>query len=456
MTPLCFGAIRECSSGLETSLRQEASRSWSGNVCLAVIRREDAAAPDGSWDHAPPAARRRSGHAEPSRSRLRQRRDMAAYDLERARAARQPENPWRERMELLDRSLATIEDDLRALDATPPLPAFPLPETPITDIEVSAGRAGQRRLHDRTGTVSLGRGDRLGSARRARRSRADPAALGKCRRTRPAEVPAERREALERHLAESAIGLRARPARPRARRRAATGAADAGRSGPPLSGVRGLARLARSLRHLRDARLTAARPFAPKRRAWPRSGTTKRKTATSGRNVSLWPASAWPTSTPRSPDWRGACDTRSRDSSYVLWLTHGMAIRYVFVDEAGNFDFSPHGSRYFTLTSIVLNGCDIGQELAQLRRDLARRGMDLRNGFHATEDRQAVRDEVFRLLVQHDFRIDATIFDKAKTMQHLRADDLEFYKTTWFYHMQYLLPRVVERRRRTVDCGSDA
>jgi hypothetical protein len=26
---------------------------------------------------------------------LRQRRDMAAYDLERALAARQPENPWR-------------------------------------------------------------------------------------------------------------------------------------------------------------------------------------------------------------------------------------------------------------------------------------------------------------------------------------------------------------------------
>src|SRR5918994_4184832 len=84
--------------------------------------------------------RRRPPAADPAmQSRLdalRQRRDMAAYDLERALAARQPENPWRERMELLDRSLATIEDDLHALDATAPLPPIPLPETPITDIEV--------------------------------------------------------------------------------------------------------------------------------------------------------------------------------------------------------------------------------------------------------------------------------------------------------------------------------
>src|SRR5215213_9147633 len=84
--------------------------------------------------------RRRPPAADPGmQSRLdalRQRRDMAAYDLERALSARQPENPWRERMELLDRSLATIEDDLRALDAAPPLPVISLPETPLPDIEV--------------------------------------------------------------------------------------------------------------------------------------------------------------------------------------------------------------------------------------------------------------------------------------------------------------------------------
>jgi hypothetical protein len=119
-----------------------------------------------------------------------------------------------------------------------------------------------------------------------------------------------------------------------------------------------------------------------------------------------------------------------------------MTLRYVFVDESGNFDFSPRGSRYFTLTSVVLDTCNIGQELAQLRREMVRQGIDLREGFHATEDRQVVRDEVFRLISTHDFRIDATIFEKSKVMPHLRPDDLEFYNTAFFYHMKYLLPRV--------------
>ena len=134
----------------------------------------------------------------------RQRRDMAAYDLERAVAARQPENPWRERMALLDRSLATIEDDLRALDATPPLPVFPLPPTPITDIDVRleepvsvAFAIGPERFRweeeidwdQRGGPVVRGQvQQRAGNA----------AALV------PSGVPEGRREALERHLAESA------------------------------------------------------------------------------------------------------------------------------------------------------------------------------------------------------------------------------------------------------------
>jgi hypothetical protein len=49
------------------------------------------------------------------------------YDLERAEAAHRPENPWRERIGLLDESLGTIETDLARLEAIRPLPGFPLP-----------------------------------------------------------------------------------------------------------------------------------------------------------------------------------------------------------------------------------------------------------------------------------------------------------------------------------------
>lgn len=67
---------------------------------------------------------------------LRRRRDMAAYDLERAELAHLPENPWRERIDLLDQSLATVENDLKELAVVAPMPPISLPETPITAIEV--------------------------------------------------------------------------------------------------------------------------------------------------------------------------------------------------------------------------------------------------------------------------------------------------------------------------------
>jgi hypothetical protein len=145
---------------------------------------------------------------------VRRRRDMAAYDLERSESARQAENPWRERMDLLDRSLATIEDDLRALDAIRPLPPIALPETPITDIAVDleeplsvAFTIGPERFRweeepdwdQRGGPVVRGQiQQRTGNA----------AALV------PADIPPERRESLQRHLEEStavfAIDLRDR------------------------------------------------------------------------------------------------------------------------------------------------------------------------------------------------------------------------------------------------------
>jgi hypothetical protein len=88
-----------------------------------------------------------------------------------------------------------------------------------------------------------------------------------------------------------------------------------------------------------------------------------------------------------------------------------MADRYVFSDEAGNFDFSRNSgaSRYFILGTVTANDCRIGDELLQLRRDLGWRGLHLDKVFHATEDPQDVRNEVFEILSRGNFRIDATV-----------------------------------------------
>lgn len=134
---------------------------------------------------------------------LRRRRDMAAYDLERAELARQPENPWRERSDLIDSSLATIEADLRALDDIPPLTPFPLPETPLTDVAVSlaepisiAFAIGDEPFRweeeidwdQRGGPVVRGQLRQRG---------------GDVAKILPAGVPSARRDDLQRHLGES-------------------------------------------------------------------------------------------------------------------------------------------------------------------------------------------------------------------------------------------------------------
>ncbi len=145
---------------------------------------------------------------------LRRRRDMAAYDLERAESARQPENPWQERISLLENSLATIEADLQAMDAIPPLPTFPLPETPLTDVAVSLEEPVS--VDFRIGPEHFRWEEEVDWDQRG-----GPVVRGQLRQVSgdvakilPADVPPDRRDDLLRHLAESvnvlAVDLRDR------------------------------------------------------------------------------------------------------------------------------------------------------------------------------------------------------------------------------------------------------
>lgn len=119
---------------------------------------------------------------------------------------------------------------------------------------------------------------------------------------------------------------------------------------------------------------------------------------------------------------------------------------YVFADEAGNFDFSLNqgATRWFILGSVTLNDPSIGDRLLALRRELAWQGVGLGSTFHATEDLQVVRDEVFRFLAGEQFRIDYTLVEKRKTMPHLR--DMErFYKQKWYMHFKYVARGIAKK-----------
>jgi hypothetical protein len=119
-----------------------------------------------------------------------------------------------------------------------------------------------------------------------------------------------------------------------------------------------------------------------------------------------------------------------------------MSRLYVYADESGDFDFSPKGSKYFILTTIIARDLAVANQLQELRRELAWDGIDLRREFHAADDKQVVRNCVFDVIGGYDFRVDATILDKRKTRPHVRSTDESFYQTAWYYHMKYLVPQM--------------
>lgn len=86
--------------------------------------------------------------------------------------------------------------------------------------------------------------------------------------------------------------------------------------------------------------------------------------------------------------------TSSADSA-----NHGAT--YLYIDEAGNFDFSPNGTQHFLLTGVLMRRPFVHlHELLEVKYDMLEGGLDLEY-FHASEDRQAVRDRVFRGIASH-------------------------------------------------------
>ncbi len=120
-----------------------------------------------------------------------------------------------------------------------------------------------------------------------------------------------------------------------------------------------------------------------------------------------------------------------------------MRVLYIFLDEAGNFDFSPSGTPYFILGSVTKERpFHAYQGLTELKYDLIEQGTDMEY-FHAAEDRQEVRNQVFSIISERleGCTVDATIIEKRKTGPSLQ-DTARFYPRMLGYHLRYILERV--------------
>jgi hypothetical protein len=113
---------------------------------------------------------------------------------------------------------------------------------------------------------------------------------------------------------------------------------------------------------------------------------------------------------------------------------------YVFLDEAGDFNFSATGTKFFTFTTITkTRPFPWDTPLLSLKYDLIEVGVDIEY-FHAAEDRQAVRDHVFTI-IRNDlgsFRIDSLVIEKRKTGPALQVLE-KFYPRMIGYLLRYVL-----------------
>jgi hypothetical protein len=128
-----------------------------------------------------------------------------------------------------------------------------------------------------------------------------------------------------------------------------------------------------------------------------------------------------------------------------------MSRLFIFADEAGCFNFSRKqgASKYYTVCTISCGDCAaMGAALLNLRRELVWDELPVGEYFHASEDKQVVRDKVFDLLQKQNFKIQATIMEKSKAQPHIRKTNHRFYNYGWFYHFKFAAPKIITRNIR--------
>ncbi len=124
-------------------------------------------------------------------------------------------------------------------------------------------------------------------------------------------------------------------------------------------------------------------------------------------------------------------------------------MKYIFVDEAGNLDFSNKGTKYFLFTFLIKKRpFEIENKINELKYDLIEwsinnnKKIDLEY-FHATENNPHIRKKMFELITKLDkskISIYTYILEKNKVFPEKREDKDTFY----INNLEYATKNVLE------------
>lgn len=118
--------------------------------------------------------------------------------------------------------------------------------------------------------------------------------------------------------------------------------------------------------------------------------------------------------------------------------------RFLYADEAGCFAFTrhPQASKYYIICTATTEDPSFGNQLLDLRRELIWKGVPVGDYFHASPDKQKVRDEVFNLIKDAPIQVGATILEKSKAQAQTRVTDVRFYQYGWYFHLSGIAKKI--------------
>lgn len=126
---------------------------------------------------------------------------------------------------------------------------------------------------------------------------------------------------------------------------------------------------------------------------------------------------------------------------------------YIFVDEAGDMDFSPKGSKHYMFNFLVKKRpFNLHEYIATYRYSLLERNLDPLNGkrldiesFHAHNDNKYIKNELFNIISTFDensVKLYSYILEKPKVAPEKRKEKDKFYINNLNHAIQKLLDKI--------------